>query len=163
VWVTFAVDRTGGFAAAITGGRHSSVMHLEDRFGDRFHSDAALLTEGARFGGHANLARRAGLSSVSSVARERAPRSLVHAENVRATISSFRKWLEPFRGVSTCYLENYVAWYALLRRTERGQRMDALVQWPIPSPVPPQFLQTQRNEHWGLRHRLDAVGPPRAQ
>jgi transposase-like protein len=44
-----------------------------------------------------------------------------HIQHVNQTANELKKWLDGFNGVSTKYLQNYLNWFAVLKRIEKAQ------------------------------------------
>ncbi|HSJ14531.1 MAG TPA: hypothetical protein VK939_08950 [Longimicrobiales bacterium] len=136
VSVSIALDRSGRFAGAITGMRRPVVVGLRACFEARIARGATVLTSDGRFSAHATCARGLGLDVWSGVAGTPPVRELVHTATARRFITEFRGWLKRFRGVSTYYLENYVWWFAILRRVERSHGCAELLHWSLAPPEP---------------------------
>ena len=48
-----------------------------------------------------------------------------HVQNVNAYHSRLKSWIHKFRGVATCYLENYLGWFRALDREPAGSQKPA--------------------------------------
>ena len=49
-----------------------------------------------------------------------------HVQNVNAYHSSLKGWIHQFRGVATCYLENYLGWFRAMEREPADCQKPAL-------------------------------------
>ena len=85
---------------------------------------------------------------------------LFHAENARALLTRFRRWLDRFCGVSTRYLDNYISWFEMLEPTRRTSwRLDHAFSWPIRTREDPDSSQQSPRTPADERRR-ENIGPP---
>lgn len=52
--------------------------------------------------------------------------SVYHLQHINALHSSFKRWLMTFNGVSTKYINNYLAWFKFLQLSKKIKRMTEL-------------------------------------
>ncbi len=61
---------------------------------------------------------------------QRAKDRAYHVQNVNNTAMRLRKWMAPFNGVATKYLQNYLNWFMVLERIKNdGQRLKAFAYY----------------------------------
>jgi transposase-like protein len=89
-------------------------------------SDAVLCTDGSKT--LAGVARRLGVEhhavNVSAGIRKDGP---WHIQNVNAYHSRLKGWIAKFRGVATCYLNNYLGWFRVIE--SRSNNAPTPAQW----------------------------------
>jgi transposase-like protein len=104
-WLVLARDRAGRRWAAVGGPRRARAEGLRRLLGPRLGAGATLWTREGRLGEVARFARMAGLGYGKLRGRTfvNQPAGLYGV--------AFRRWLAPFRGVATRYLDNYLAWH----------------------------------------------------
>ena len=49
-----------------------------------------------------------------------------HKSYINALHSSFERWLMPFNGVSTKYINNYLAWFKFLQLSKKNKMVDRI-------------------------------------
>lgn len=49
-----------------------------------------------------------------------------HKSYINALHSSFKRWLMPFNGVSTKYINNYLAWFKFLQLSKKNKMVDII-------------------------------------
>ena len=49
-----------------------------------------------------------------------------HKSYINALHSSFKRWLMPFNGVSTKYINNYLAWFKFLQLSKKNKKSDRI-------------------------------------
>jgi transposase-like protein len=105
VWLVLARDGAGRRWAAVGGPRRARAEGLRRLLGPRLGADATLWTREGPLGEVARFARMAGLAygKLRGRAFVNQPAGLYGV--------AFRRWLAPFRGVATRYLDNYLAWH----------------------------------------------------
>ena len=52
--------------------------------------------------------------------------SVYHLQHINALHSSFKRWLMPFNGVSTKYINNYWAWFKFLQLSKKNKKGDRI-------------------------------------
>lgn len=112
VSVVILRDRRGVVAGDVAGGVRPSTGQLLRLYGNLLQSDAVLLSAHRRYAPIAVFARALGVPHVRVAVHERDP--LFHLANATSHAHRLRAWLEPFRGVATRYLSNYLCWYRQL-------------------------------------------------
>jgi transposase-like protein len=109
VWVILGVDQEGRALAEVTGPRRPVVSHLVQVLLSRIAPGSVLYNQGGPLCAFALFARRAELGYHRRYGK--GPGEPIIAEYRR----SLHVWLEPFRGVATRYLPNYLTWHRFLR------------------------------------------------
>lgn len=116
VSVLCAVSRGNGFKAQVTGLGAVTVNTLQHSIAEYIAKDALVLSDGAhpihRYFKDKGMEHIAVLSSHGKKKRAKKPSSSTevhHINNVNALHARIRKYLEPFCGVSSKYLGNYIA------------------------------------------------------
>lgn len=128
VSVVILRDRYGTTAGDIVGGARPLVDELRRVYGSCVIRGSVFLTMDRRFEPLAMTARVLGLRYVRvRYAYARDP--LVHLDNAKSHARGLVVWLERFRGVATCYLSNYLAWYRHVENLESGCSGLRLLAW----------------------------------
>lgn len=52
--------------------------------------------------------------------------SVYHLQHVNALHSRFKRWLMPFNGVSSKYINNYLAWFKFLQLSKKNKKSDRI-------------------------------------
>ena len=52
--------------------------------------------------------------------------SVYHLQHVNSLHSGFKRWLMPFNGVSTKYINNYLAWFKFLQLSKKNKMVDRI-------------------------------------
>ena len=52
--------------------------------------------------------------------------SVYHLQHINALHSSFKRWLMHFNGVSTKYINNYLAWFKFLQLSNKNKKNDRI-------------------------------------
>ena len=52
--------------------------------------------------------------------------SVYHLQHVNALHSGFKRWLMPFNGVSSKYINNYLAWFKFLQLSKKNKKSDRI-------------------------------------
>ncbi|GAA0864042.1 hypothetical protein GCM10008917_15960 [Paraclostridium tenue] len=52
--------------------------------------------------------------------------TLYHLQHINALHSNFKRWIQPFNGVSSKYLENYLAWFKFLKLSKKNNKIDRI-------------------------------------
>ncbi len=52
--------------------------------------------------------------------------SVYHLQHINALHSNFKRWLMPFNGVSTKYINNYLAWFKFLQLSKKNKKVDLI-------------------------------------
>jgi transposase-like protein len=111
VRVFVARDRGGSTLERVY--RRFDARRLRRLLEDSLAPDAILCTDG--LGTYRALARDLGVRHEPVInAREGRVREVFHIQNVNSYHSRWKSWMRRFRGVSTLYLRNYLAWFRTL-------------------------------------------------
>lgn len=93
----------------------------------RLAADALLCTDTGR--AYGVIARQAGIrhEPVNISAGEYVRDGVFHIQNVNAYDSRLKAWMQPFRGVATRYLHNYLGWRRMIERLAETINPDAIL------------------------------------
>ena len=93
----------------------------------RLAADALLCTDTGR--AYGVIARQAGIRQepVNISAGEYVRDGVFHIQNVNAYDSRLKAWMQPFRGVATRYLHNYLGWRRMIERLAETINPDAIL------------------------------------
>jgi len=107
--ILVARDRSGQTLDWVPGKGPVTRQQLHKHVKTRLAPDVLLVTDGHP--AYRHFAREAGITheSINLQAGVRA-RGAIHVQNVNAYHSRLRGWLQPFRGVASRYLTNYLGW-----------------------------------------------------
>ena len=107
--ILVARDRSGQTLDWVPGKGPVTRQQLHEHVRARLAPDVLLVTDG--HAAYRQFAREAGITheAVNLRAGVRA-RGAIHVQNVNAYHSRLRGWLQPFRGVASRYLSNYLGW-----------------------------------------------------
>jgi transposase-like protein len=107
--ILVARDRTGQTLDWVPGKGPVTRAQLHEHLKDRLEPDVLLVTDA--HAAYRAFAREAGITheAVNLRAGIRV-RGAIHVQNVNAYHSRLRGWLQPFRGVASRYLGNYLGW-----------------------------------------------------
>lgn len=91
-----------------------SKADLERVIGDRLEGADTLCTDSHR--SYTAFAKAKGVDHRKFNARkgQRVKDRVYHVQNVNSAASRLRKWMRPFNGVATKYLQNYLNWFVVL-------------------------------------------------
>jgi hypothetical protein len=127
VIVLIAYDRLDQVATGIFRQR-VNVAAVRATVGERLVGPPALIAAQGEWGPYARFSRE----RLGSFARARNRQSgLEHVRNAQSYGRRFKTWLRRFRGVSTRYLGNYLAWHRALDRPERLALKNVVLRWPL--------------------------------
>jgi transposase-like protein len=107
--ILVARDRTGQTLDWVPGKGPVTRKQLHEHLKERLQPDVLLVTDA--HAAYRAFAREAGITheAVNLQAGIRV-RGAIHVQNVNAYHSRLRGWLQPFRGVASRYLGNYLGW-----------------------------------------------------
>ena len=107
--ILVARDRMGQTLDWVPGKGTVTREQLRRHLLPRLERDVLLVTDA--HAAYRNFAREAGITheTVNLAARMRV-RGAIHVQNVNSYHSRLRGWLQPFRGVASRYLSNYLGW-----------------------------------------------------
>jgi transposase-like protein len=107
--ILVARDRTGQTLDWVPGKGPVTRAQLHEHLKERLEPDVLLVTDA--HAAYRAFAREAGITheAVNLKAGVRV-RGAIHVQNVNAYHSRLRGWLQPFRGVASRYLGNYLGW-----------------------------------------------------
>lgn len=107
--ILVARDRSGQTLDWVPGKGPVTRQQLHAHLKTRLEPDVLLVTDS--HGAYRHFAREAGITheAVNLQAGARV-RGAIHVRNVNAYHSRLRGWLQPFRGVASRYLTNYLGW-----------------------------------------------------
>ena len=107
--ILVARDRTGQTLDWVPGKGPVTREQLHEHLKERLQPDVLLVTDA--HAAYRAFAREAGITheAVNLKAGVRV-RGAIHVQNVNAYHSRLRGWLQPFRGVASRYLDNYLGW-----------------------------------------------------
>lgn len=115
--VLVARDRSGATMDCVL--KRSDHASLSAALKPFITKDAVLCSDGAK--AFASAAREMGVEhhalNLSAGVRVEGP---WHIQNVNAYHGRLKGWINHFRGVATCYLENYLGWFRALDRVPGG-------------------------------------------
>jgi transposase-like protein len=111
VRVVLVTGRSGGSAGATLPGPVASQRDVEAMLHSSLCSPAIVVCTSARSGLYGAACIRAGFDLRTARHAPVDMEGLIHVANVRALERRLRRWLLPFRGVATRYLDNYLAWH----------------------------------------------------
>ena len=127
VLVLIACDRLGSVRDRVLR-QPVRVADLQTLVGE-LPGPATIVAAEGRLGTRARFARAVRASFADSRGRQR-PRTLDHLRNAKGYARRFRHWLRRFRGVSTRYLDHYLAWHRVHDREERDRLERRCLSWP---------------------------------
>lgn len=52
--------------------------------------------------------------------------SVYHLQHINSLHSMFKRWITPFNGVSTKYLNNYLAWFKFLQLSKKSKKIERI-------------------------------------
>jgi transposase-like protein len=117
--VVVACDRVGHVVTALSGATIGSV-HLEQALAGRIHGQSIVSGRSGPYSACGMFARRIGATY----------KPLARLSTLNDYVSRLKKWLEPFRGVATKYLPNYLVWHRRIDLVARQSVAAALRRWP---------------------------------
>lgn len=129
ICVVFATDRIGGVASGAVDRPHARPDDLERVLGASLSEGVPLISAEGPIGAVGRFARARGGQLID--ARRARPRGLEHVRIARAYASRFLRWSARFRGVSTRYLEHYLAWHRHLDYGHRHHLRERVLRWPL--------------------------------
>ena len=109
IGVRVARDRSGQTLDFVTGNGALTKMSLTNVLKPVLDTDALLVSDANP--SYAAFCHDEGFShEVVNLSQGQRVRGAYHVQNVNAYHSRFKQWLEPFHGVATKYLPNYLGW-----------------------------------------------------
>lgn len=111
VCVAIAMDRTGNTISATVGKGPITYKALEGFLGAHVASAQTLCADAA--GAYRRFTRDHGLELQELNASKgiRVKKGIYHIQHVNGHHHRLKEWLEPFHGVATRWLDNYLAWF----------------------------------------------------
>ncbi|MGX4643107.1 IS1595 family transposase [Massilia sp. SYSU DXS3249] len=107
--ILVARDRSGQTLDWVPGKGAVTCAQLHEHLKTRLEPDVLLVTDAHK--AYRAFAMEAGISHEAvNVRAGIRMRGAVHVQNVNAYHSRLRSWLQPFRGVASRYLQNYLGW-----------------------------------------------------
>jgi len=136
--VLIAADRTGHILTELVGPANTTrVMFEELRRGlaDRVVGPLILVSDVGPYGPASRLATvmRGKYHDARPGRGSGRDSHLAHLDLARAYRSRLYRWLQPFRGVATRYLPNYLAWHRAIDRPLRNTMTALTLRWPLAS------------------------------
>lgn len=111
--VLVARDRsTGATLTAKIASR--SAKHIGAMLTPVLSKDSLLCSDGAK--AYGLVGRKLGVQVKSVVSKKKA--NPYHLNNINAYDSRLKSWMQPFHGVATAYLDNYLGWHRMLDRKD---------------------------------------------
>lgn len=52
--------------------------------------------------------------------------SVYHLQHINSLHSGFKRWITPFNGVSSKYINNYLAWFKFLQLSKKDKKIDRI-------------------------------------
>jgi transposase-like protein len=129
VGVVIACDRLGHVVTGVTP-RPDHHEGLREVLGAHLGRAPTILASSGWLGPAARLARSVSAAFVD-VRSQTDPRSKEHVQTARSYGLRFGRWLVRFRGVSTKYLANYLAWHRVVDRPDRVRPSAVAFRWPL--------------------------------
>lgn len=118
ICVMAAVDRQGHIFAKVTGRGQASKRVLAQTLGD-YVTDAKVLCSDSA-GMYKAFARDNGLEhQFINPSKRIYKKGIYHIQNVNSYHSRLKEWMRRFKGVATCYLNNYLYWFRFLELNKR--------------------------------------------
>jgi len=109
VLILVARDLTGQTLDWVPGKGPVTCKQLHEHLKTRLEKDVLLVTD--CHGAYRRFAHEAGITHEAvNLKAGISTRGAIHVQNVNAYHSRLRGWLQPFRGVASRYLGNYLGW-----------------------------------------------------
>ena len=108
VCVSCAVNRAGLSIARITNTGRVSTKDLHRLYDGRIESDAILVTD--KLNSYVRFAKANGITLVQ-LKTGKAKKDIYNIQHINSYHSQLKKFMRGFNGVSTKYLNNYLAWH----------------------------------------------------
>jgi transposase-like protein len=128
VQVVTAVERNGNKYLKAVESKRLSKEEIEKVFEGKLSEDAILITD--KHSSYRAFAKdNPSIKHKRLLAKERVDKTdkSIHLQKVNNVHSQLRKFLRPFNGVSSKYLQNYLNWYAYADEIKRNK--ETLKQW----------------------------------
>ena len=109
VCVLTAIDRTKQTMMEPVCLGRITTRHVEAALGPHIAPDSMLVTDG--HAAYPDFARRNGMTHHALDSRVSADNRSIHLQNVNSLHSQVKRFMKPFNGVATKYLDNYMAFY----------------------------------------------------
>ena len=109
VCVLTAIDRTRNTLLQSTCLARPTIKQVTDTLGPRIAKDAFLVTD--KHSAYPGFARKQGLTHHALEHRTSSTSNAIHLQTVNSLHSQVKRFMRPFNGVATKYLDNYMAFY----------------------------------------------------
>ena len=121
VAVVVACDRSDNKELRVTTKGRIGKRDLENVFEGKLDKAETLCTDAHR--PYTAFAKSIALDHQrSNVSRgQRVKNKVYHVQNVNNTAKRLREWMQPFNGVATKYLQNYMNWFMVLERIKHSR------------------------------------------
>jgi transposase-like protein len=111
--ILVAVDRNKNVVSKVYGTGRIKKKQVNEILDDRIKSESLLITDGCaayrKFAMENNL-------EIRQLKTGKSAGNGIHLNNVNNYHSRFKRWLYGFNGISTKYLNRYLAWYKFIRQ-----------------------------------------------
>ena len=124
ICIETAIDRKGNILmGAVCNGR-ITTNQIVNFFDDKICEDATFCVDSHK--------SYMGIKDKLNIELKQVPRgksmidSVYHLQHINALHSSFKRWLMTFNGVSTKYINNYLAWFKFLQLSKKNKKNDRI-------------------------------------
>ena len=124
ICIETAIDRKGNILmGAICNGR-ITTNQIVNFFDNKICEDATFCVDSHK--------SYMGIKDKLNIELKQVPRgksmidSVYHLQHINALHSSFKRWLMTFNGVSTKYINNYLAWFKFLQLSKKNKKNDRI-------------------------------------
>lgn len=130
VCVPCAVNRTGLSIARITNTGRVSTKDLHRIYDGRIESDAILVTD--KLNSYVRFAKANGITLVQ-LKTGKAKKGIYNIQHINSYHSQLKKFMCGFNGVSTKYLNNYLAWHNLVNYAKKSdaEKRDIFIRFVL--------------------------------
>ena len=124
ICIETAIDRKGNILmGAVCNGR-ITTNQIVNFFDNKICEDATFCVDSHK--------SYMGIKEKLNIELKQVPRgksmidSVYHLQHINALHSSFKRWLMTFNGVSTKYINNYLAWFKFLQLSKKNKKNDRI-------------------------------------
>lgn len=116
VSIVVASDRKGSSTMKIAKIGRIDVKSIEKSIGNLINSDTILCSD--KHPSIISWAKENQIEHHTFLAKNHSKNKVYHVQNVNSIDNLFERWIKPFYGVSTRYLDQYLNWFMFLQRTK---------------------------------------------
>ena len=118
-----AIDRNGAIVSQVVGRGNTSYVEIDKAIGEHIAPGSILCTDAAK--NYKAFAIRRKIRHEQLNPKHERVRGLYHIQHVNSYHSDLKRWIRNFNGISSKYLNNYLAWFRFFQ-IHKNKEMHAM-------------------------------------